>query len=241
MADFRPDFRLDGYHAATPTVEEAFWQHIGAEESELRVLAEHHTPDTRDSFFVFHNGAVTWGIPGEPQLVALHLQRDPASRTFGFEHAVLPLVAMAQSWLIARGCPRKAIALRTDIGTDPADQATVALHQRLIGDGNTYALLTSYTDDTTSTPQTAVMLRSLDPGEQQPFRILLETADLDTWQHTLREGAFPTHQAANEWWDTWTAGEPAPLPRLNTEPRGYTTPPGVPASPTRPAPPARRR
>ncbi|MFC0844716.1 hypothetical protein ACFH04_13510 [Streptomyces noboritoensis] len=239
MADFRPDFRLDGYQTATPTEEEAFWRHIGVGEFDLSVLAEHHTP--QHSFFVCHDGAATWGHPGEPQIVALHLQRDPATRTFGFDHAVLPLAAMAQSWLIARGCPREAIALRTDIGTDPADETTVALQERVIGDGNTYALLTSYTRDTARPVQTAVMLRSLDPGEQQPFRILLETADLDTWQHTLREGAFPTHQAATDWWDTWTVGEPAPLPRLAPAPRSHTTPPSVPASATRSAPPARRR
>ncbi|MFD9793322.1 SH3 domain-containing protein [Streptomyces sp. NPDC059070] len=174
MADFHPDFRLDGYQAATPAEHEAFWRHIGVDEYELRALAEHHTPDHQNSFFVFHNGAATWGIPGEPQLVALHLKRDPATRTFHFEHAVLPLAAMAQSWLITRGCPRPAIALSTELGTDPADKATIALQERLIGDANTYTLLTSYTRDTDRPAQTAVMLRSLDPGERQPFRILLE-------------------------------------------------------------------
>jgi hypothetical protein len=44
-----------------------------------------------------------------PQVLAVHLQRDHEKRAFSFEKAPLPLPAMAQCWLIHRGCPHDAI------------------------------------------------------------------------------------------------------------------------------------
>ncbi|MCD9193384.1 hypothetical protein [Streptomyces albireticuli] len=233
MPHDEPDLlRLDGFEAETPQVEEQFWQHIAGEQDMLTVLAEHHTDDARHSFYVLHNGAVTWGIPGEPQIVALHLQRDIAARTFRFEHAELPLPAMAQSWLIARGCPKEAIRLPDGMGTRPADEATRALQERLMTDGDHFALLTSYTDDTSARPETMVVLRALDERAPLPFRILLEEADLDAGTHTLREGGFATFEAATEWWENHYSGDAAALP--TAPPLARRSP--VPASPARPAP-----
>ncbi|MGW1194492.1 hypothetical protein ACWD4B_01335 [Streptomyces sp. NPDC002536] len=232
MPHDEPDFlHLDGYEAETPQVEEQFWQHIEGEQDMLTVLAEHHTDDARNSFYVLHNGAVTWGIPGEPQIVALHLQRDPEARTFRFEHAELPLPAMAQSWLIARGCPKETIRLPDGMGTRPADEATRALQERLMTDGDHFALLTSYTDDTSARPETVVLLRALDERSPLPFRVLLEEADLDAGTHTLREGGFATFETATEWWENHFAGDAAALP---IAPPPVRSP--VPTVPARPAP-----
>ncbi|MCX5417715.1 hypothetical protein [Streptomyces sp. NBC_00059] len=106
MPSYEPDFRLDGYEAVNNNVAEQFWGSIGIEQDDMTVLAEHHSADGEHSFFVMHNRAVTWGIPGEPQIAALHLKRDPATCTFRFASEMLPLPSMAQSWLVARGCPR---------------------------------------------------------------------------------------------------------------------------------------
>src|SRR5688572_32724995 len=57
-------------------------------------------------------------------IFALHLKRDTTARTFRFDRAELPLPAMAQSWLIARGCPEAEILLTEELGTTPADAAT---------------------------------------------------------------------------------------------------------------------
>lgn len=121
-----PDFRLDGYKAVNPHADKAFWQHIAINQNDLTRLAEHHSDDGRHSHYVLHDRTVTWGIPGEPQLIALHLQRIAESRTFRFQHTTLPLPAMAQSWLIARGCPADAIRLPDDMGTASADDTTRA-------------------------------------------------------------------------------------------------------------------
>ncbi|MBC2878081.1 MULTISPECIES: hypothetical protein [Streptomyces] len=232
MPHSEPDpFHLDGYEAESPAVEEQFWQHIAVDQADLTVLAQHHTDDDKHSFYVLHDGAATWGVPGEPQIIALHLQRDPAARAFRFQHAVLPLPAMAQSWLIARGCPKEAIGLPDGMGTRPADETTRALQERLMTDGDHFALLHSYTDDTTDRPETVVLLRALDERAPLPFRILLEEADLDAGTHTLREGAFATYEAATEWCEDHLTGEtpalPAAAPPLRRRP--------VPLTPARPA------
>ncbi|MGW2585320.1 hypothetical protein ACWCYZ_29060 [Streptomyces virginiae] len=210
--DRRPDFRLDGFEPVNKAVEEAFWNHIDSDSESMTTLAAHHSADVRHSFYVIHNGAVTWGIPGEPQLIALRLDRDNAAMTYAFEHAELPLAAMAQSWLIKRGCPAEAIALLPELGTTAADTATVALQQRLMGDGDNFALLHSHTDDSSRVTETTVLLRALDKRVQKPFRVLLEQADLDSFTHTLREGAFETLEAAVDWMEDRSTPLPAPAP-----------------------------
>jgi hypothetical protein len=235
-----PDFRLDDFEAADERTEETFWHAIEAEQDMLTVLAEHHTPDGAHSFYVLHNGAVTWGIPGEPQLVALHLQRDVAGRRFRFEHAELPLPAMAQSWLIHRGCPRDAIALHPDTTTAPADEATRALEQRLMGDGDHFALLHSYTRDDPDDMTTLVVLRALDERSPAPFRVLHEEVDIDAGTHTLREGGFATVAEALQWCDDRLGGQAAPLPPVRLTARSTRPSSAVPAAPVQ-RPPGRSR
>ncbi|MET9294357.1 hypothetical protein [Streptomyces sp. NPDC003077] len=233
MPSYEPDFRLDDYQAADDRVDEQFSQHIAGDQDMLTVLAEHHTSDDRHSFYVLHNQSVTWDTPGKPQMVALHLQRDVAARTFRFDHAELPLPAMAQSWLIARGCPEDKTLLSRDTGTAPADDATRTLEERLRGDGDHFALLTSYTRD--SPPeQTTVLLRACDEREPLPFRVLLEEIDTDAWTHTLREGGFTTFEAATRWWEAHWYGEDVPLPAPPASDRRAA----LPSTPGRPVPPA---
>ncbi|MFI5982098.1 hypothetical protein ACIBEA_14585 [Streptomyces sp. NPDC051555] len=196
-----PDFRLGGYEAASDEVEEHFYGRIEADEDMLTTLAEHHSADARHSFHVLHDGTATWGIPGEPQIIALHIARDPGERTFTFEHAMLPLSAMAQSWLVSRGCPREGIRLPPGMGTAPANEATTALQERLVGDGHRFALIDSYTNDGSKRPQITVLLRALDDKDAHPFRVLVEEADLTQFTHTLREAGFPTYDAAESYFN----------------------------------------
>ncbi|PIM71262.1 hypothetical protein CTU88_14095 [Streptomyces sp. JV178] len=229
------DFRLDDFEAADERTEEAFWHAIEIDQDMLTALAEHHTPDGSQSYCVLHNGTVTWGIPGEPQIVALHLQRDMERRTFRFEHAQLPLPAMAQSWLIHRGCSPDAIGLMPGMGTAPADETTRALEQRLMGDGDHFALLHSYTrDDPDDDVTTVVVLRALDERSPAPFRVLHEELDTDAGTHTLREGGFATVAEALQWCDNRLGGGKASLPPIRPTARS-TGPLGA-----APAPPAQR-
>ncbi|MFJ9033648.1 hypothetical protein ACIRQP_35120 [Streptomyces sp. NPDC102274] len=225
------DLRLDGYKPVNDRVREQFWHAVWINEDMFTPLAVHDSADDRHGYYVLHDRTATWGHPGEPQIVALHVQRDPDTHTFSFDRATLPLPAMAQSWLIARGCPQDSIRLPGDRGTTPADETTRALEERLMTDGDHFASLTSYTDDTSETPQTTVLLRAIDERSPQPFRVLLEETDTAAWTHTLREGVFPTFEAATEWWDRRWSGENIPLPMA---PSAHRTQP--PAAPARPAP-----
>ncbi|MER5786410.1 hypothetical protein ABT104_32560 [Streptomyces mobaraensis] len=228
-------FRLDGYQAESPDVEE-LWQYIVLDEDELTVLADHHTDDAEQSFYVLHNGAV---ISGDPQIVALHLQRDTVARTFRFEEAALPLPAMAHSWLIARGCPKQALGFPDGMGTHPTDEATRALQERLTTDGDHFALLHNYTDGTADRPEIVVILRALDERESRPFRILLKQVDLHAGTHTLREGGFATFKAATDWFRNHLAGSAAPLP-IAPPPARHSPDPTAPARPAPAAPPRGR-
>ncbi|MFJ9213997.1 hypothetical protein [Streptomyces sp. NPDC102264] len=145
----------------------------------------HDSADDRHSYYVLHDRSGTGGHPGEPQIMALHVQRDPDTHTFSFDRAMLPLAAMAQSWLIARGCPQDSIRLPGNIGTTPADETTRALEERQMTDGDHFAALAGYTDDTSKTPQITVLLRAIDERSPKPFRVLLEELDTKDWTHTL--------------------------------------------------------
>ncbi|WP_420036056.1 hypothetical protein ACN2WE_30980 [Streptomyces sp. cg28] len=232
MPSTDPDFRLDGYEAVNNVVADQFWMHIGMDQFHMTLLAEHHTDDAQHSYFVMHNRSVTWGIPGEPQLVALHLKRDPAARTYQFDHAELPLPSMAQSWLMARGCPEERILLPDGMGTAAADDATRVLEQRLRSDGDHFALLASYTYDDEPI-ETTMMLRAVDEKAAMPFRVLLEEVDTTTWTHTLREGGFQSFEAATQWWEAHWMGDKPQLPSASPITRA-TTVPGLPARPTPP-------
>ncbi|MGW5679815.1 hypothetical protein ACWEV4_32860 [Streptomyces sp. NPDC003860] len=145
----------------------------------------------------------------------------------------VPLPAMAQSWLIARGCPKASIRLPPGIGTAPADATTRDLEERLMGDGDHFALLASYTDDTSDSPQITVMLRAINESDPTPFRVLLDRMDPESWTHTLREGGFHTFEGALGWWEAHWDGEAPELPPL---PAKATRLAELPAVSTRPTP-----
>ncbi|ULR55829.1 hypothetical protein L3078_03740 [Streptomyces deccanensis] len=205
------DFQLDDLDADEERYLD-FYRQVAVREDMLVPLAEHHTPDGAHSYYVLFDRTVTWGHPGMPQVLAVHLQRDREKRTFTFDQAPLPLPAMAQSWLIHRGCPHDAIALKPELGPPPADEATRALERRLTRDGDHYAIGYSYTQDAPDDMVTVVALRALDERAPSPFRVIVEEVDTDTWTHTLREGGFDTVGGALQWCDDRLTGEAEPLP-----------------------------
>ncbi|MFJ9789392.1 hypothetical protein [Streptomyces globosus] len=206
MSLHEPDYELDGFE---PAADEHERHHDRLDISSLKVLGEHRT-DT-DSYFVLLDEGATWGIPGSPQLRAVHISRDLSARTFEVDSKELPLYAMAQSYLVARGCPPDALSPPEGVH-DSADEITRALEGRVRGDGDHFALLASYTADMRDPVETVVMLRSLDPQVVPEFRILLERFDWDSNTHTLREGGFETYAAAVAWWEAWSDEEAPALP-----------------------------
>ncbi|MFJ2739644.1 hypothetical protein ACIO3O_08245 [Streptomyces sp. NPDC087440] len=222
------DLRLDGFDAADARTEEAFGHAIGSSLGELTPLAQHHSEDGTHSYYVLHDGSVTWGIPGSPQLVALHLQRDLQARTYSFLHAVMPLPVMAQSWLVRRGCPQDAIGLVPGLSA-AADEATRTLEQQLLSNGRDFVPMDSYTHDA-EPMSTLVVLRARDPRNPVPYRVLHEELNSKTWTHTLREGGFATAEEAFEWYADCLGGEAGPLPPVTVT--APTTRPAKSAAPS---------
>ncbi|NEA75440.1 glycosyl hydrolase [Streptomyces sp. So13.3] len=170
--------------------------HIRA--SDLTVLAEHHTDGTRSqSFLVAHDGSVTWGVPGEPQLVAIKIERDLDERMYTFETASHACIPFAQNWLIERGCPPASIA-QGDGFLAPADDLTIRVEEQIRASADRYELLDSQCWDDPCESWTLVRDSS---AAQAPIRVFLDTGDLVTTTYTMREGAFPDEHAARDWLD----------------------------------------
>ncbi|WP_093788777.1 hypothetical protein [Actinacidiphila guanduensis] len=218
LADFGPDDQVN----------HAFDEHIAADQDYLVALAEHHTADGH-SYYVLCDESATYDRPGTPEIVALHLRRDRDNKTFDFEYMRLPLPAMAQSWLVHRGCPPDAIGLDPGLGPPPADEATRSLEQRLAGDGDHFALGYSYTSDNPGDRVIVVALRALDEPAPSPFRVLVHEIDAETWTHTLREGGFDTMHEALQWCRDRLADRAGPLPPVR--PAAVNRPAGVPKAP----------
>ncbi|MEW2550356.1 hypothetical protein AB0957_01215 [Streptomyces zhihengii] len=232
------DLDLDDFDADDEVLL-AFDRKVGVGRDMLMPLAEHHSADGVHSYYVLFDGSVTWGIPGIPQLMAMHLRRDRDEKTFTFEGKRLPLPSMAQSWLIHRGCPPESIALDPELGPPAADEATRALERRLASDGDHYAMGYSYTRDDPDDMFTVVALRALDERAPSPFRVLVEEVDTDAWTQTLREGGFATLEEALQWCDDRLTGEAGPLPPVRPA-ASFTLPAALPKAPA-PRPPGRSR
>lgn len=221
------DFGVDELDA-DDAVHRDFFHQVGVHADMLVPLAEHHSG--ANSYYVLFDRSATYGDPGDPQYLAVHLQRDPAKRTFAFEQAPLPLPSMAQSWLIHRGCPPDHIGLDSEMGTSPADDSTRALEQRLARDGDHFAMGYSYTSDHPTNWVTVVALRALDERAPSPFRVIVEEVNDTDWTHTLREGGFATVEEALQWCSDRLTGTAGPLPPVR--PTVFPTGPvGMPKGP----------
>lgn len=231
------DFNVDELGADEHVLRD-FYRQVQVHEDMLLPLAEHTTTSGEHSYYVLFDRTATWN-PGTPQYVAVHLHRHHEQRTFGFEHAALPLPSMAQSWLIHRGCPADAIGLNPELGPPPADEATKALEQRLAGDGDHHALGYSYTRDDPGDMVTVVALRALDERATLPFRVVVEEVDAGAWTHTLREGGFATVGEALTWCEDRLTGTAGPLPSVR--PATSPTRPELPPKASVPRPPGKTR
>ncbi|MEU0112818.1 glycosyl hydrolase [Streptomyces bobili] len=200
------DFHLDDFEpadAVSELAESSLWA------GDLTVLAEHRTTSNGSrSYLVAHDGSVTWGVPGEPQLVAIKITRDPHERTFTFEAASHAGLAFAQNWLVERGCPPEQIA---QVGADliqPADDLTVRVEQQIRASGDRYKVLATQTSDYAPC-ETWTMVRD-SCAAQVPIRVFLEEVATDSLTYTVREGAFADEDAAQDWLDNRDGPLPEP-------------------------------
>ncbi|MFD4505344.1 glycosyl hydrolase [Streptomyces sp. NPDC058457] len=198
------DFDLDGLAPADDASEDAmetFWA------GDLTVLSQHHAaPSGSHSFVLAHDRSVTWGIPGDPQLVAIAVIRDLSRSTFRFETSRHATASFAQNWLVERGCPPERIALGGGDYVKPADDLTVQVEQQIRQSGTRYEVLDTYTSE--YDPSETWTLARDSRATQAPVRVFHEEWDHYAGTYTMREGAFANVGIAQ----TWLEERSGPLP-----------------------------
>ncbi|MEU3390647.1 MULTISPECIES: glycosyl hydrolase [Actinomycetes] len=200
------DFDLDDLSPTDDASEEAM---EALRAGDLTVLSQHHTtPAGSHSFVLAHDRSVTWGIPGEPQLVAIAVARDLRQSTFTFETSHHATVSYAQNWLAERDCPLEQLALRGGDFIEPADDLTVQVEHQIQKSGTRYEVLYTYTSD--YDPSEAWTLVRDSQATQAPVRLFYEKWNHDAATYTMREGAFPDIAVAQTWLDK--RSEPLPEP-----------------------------
>ncbi|GHI44860.1 MULTISPECIES: glycosyl hydrolase [Streptomyces] len=168
------DFGLDDLSPVDDDSEEAM---EALRTGDLTVLSQHHTtPNGSHSFVLAHDRSVTWGIPGEPQLVAIAVARDLRQSTFTFETSHHATASFAQNWLAERGCPLERIALRGGDYIEPADDLTLQVEQQIQKSGTRYEVLDTYASD--DNPSEAWTLVNDSQATQAPVRLFYEE-----WNH----------------------------------------------------------
>lgn len=205
-----PDYRVDGFEAASDRVEDDFFTSTLSDDMYTEVAA-HHAPG--DSFLLFYDRAAIWdAVPGTAEYVGMHIQRDLVEGTFTFESAQQPTVPFSQNWLINRGCPPEAIELE-EPGPRPADALTSQLEDRFRAtpDGR-YTLLEDYTHNPGNLRdgvEVSTLVHDAHPDSaERPYRLFLEETAPSLQTYTVREGAFTTAEEA----DAWRMNRDTPLP-----------------------------
>ncbi|MFE7334769.1 glycosyl hydrolase [Streptomyces griseus] len=204
------DFRLDDLvpaDADSEYAEQQFWS------GDLTVLTEHHTaPHGSHSYVVAHDGSVTWGVPGEPQVAAIKVARNLSLNTFTMETIYHATVPFAQNWLIEQGCPPEQMAEVGGGGATPADDLTVRIEAQIRGSGTRYEVIETDTSD--YDPGEAWTLTRDSDAVQAPIRLFLQEWDINSHTYTLREGAFVDEDAALRWLDDRSTPLPQPPEHL---------------------------
>ncbi|MFE0256895.1 hypothetical protein [Streptomyces sp. NPDC059010] len=213
-----PDYRLDGFQAATERIEDDFFS-VTLSDDMFVPFSEHHSADGRDSYLLLYDRSAIWDIPGAAEYVTLHITRDVEQRTFDFTSERHPVLPLAQNWLIRQGCPQEAAEASDGRGPRPADALTARLEDLLrTNPGNRYEVLDHYTNNPSSFDAGAevhTLVHDSHPDSADaPYRLFLEETTKDMRTYTVREGAFASAEEA----DIWMAERDSPLPRAPSPP-----------------------
>lgn len=226
-AGLEHDYRLADFQARAKSVEDDFIQATLSDDMFVP-MADHHSADGRNSYLLFYDRAAIWDVPGQAEFVALHITRDPEQSTFDFAIQRAPVVPLAQSWLIQRGCPTEATLPTRNHGPQPADPLTTRLEDLLrTNPENRYEVLAHFTDNPGTfdfgTEVHTLVYDHHPHSASAPYRLFLEETDKNFQTYTVREGAFPSAEAADEWGMTRDTPLPlAPAPSSSTTPRAQT-------------------
>ncbi|MBA4864039.1 glycosyl hydrolase [Streptomyces sp. PSKA54] len=190
------DFRLDGLvpadQASARSLRSVF-------SGDLHPVAEHHNggADRSESYLLVYDESAAWGVPGEPQLRAITITRDGREGLFTFKAESHALAALGMNWLIERGCPPEVIIQPVEGLLRPADDETVQLEARLATSKGRYRIRETWTEG--SGGAESYVIAEDAEASAMPVRVFLEEPDFGAGTYRLREGAFPSFEAASSW------------------------------------------
>ncbi|MER5183260.1 glycosyl hydrolase [Streptomyces sp. NPDC002896] len=190
------DFRLDGLVPADPVSARSVRSVFSGD---LHPVVEHHNggDDQSESYLLAYDESAAWGVPGEPQLRAIKITRDSRDGLFTFEAESHALAALGMNWLIERGCPLEVIIQPAEGLLRPADDETMQLEARLADSKGRYRIRDTWTEDG-GDAESHVISEDVQ-AMALPVRVFLEEPDFGAGTYRLREGAFPSFEAAGSW------------------------------------------
>ncbi|GAA2267044.1 hypothetical protein GCM10010430_60250 [Kitasatospora cystarginea] len=152
-------------------------------------------------------------LPGQPSVMAVHVERDLAAGLFEIDFAFQPLVAMAQRWLVERGAePTRFTDL---VRITAADRETERVEDLLrAADPDRFTVHDQYTYDAEPYDIWVIATDTLTVESDRPVRVFHEQRQVDADTYTLREGHFATIDDAR----AWTADPTSPLPQASPSP-----------------------
>ncbi|MGA5704541.1 hypothetical protein [Peterkaempfera bronchialis] len=132
-------------------------------------LRQQHSADR--SFYLFLDEHSWSGdLPGPPQVLAVHVQRQPGRGLALVEHSFEAMVPLAQRWLLARGADRTALDVSSGIYARPASEATLLAEERLRTLGR-YEVLDHFTYDWEPSPAWVLALDRHEHDPDLPYRV----------------------------------------------------------------------
>ncbi|MFF2747820.1 hypothetical protein ACFVVA_19995 [Kitasatospora sp. NPDC058048] len=151
------------------------------------------------------------GVPGEPDIVAVHLERDDTAGTIRAAMATEALVPLAERWLISRGAdPEQLTPAANPIS--PAALLTLQIEEFLRSSGDRFTVHTSYTDASEPYDIWVIAQDTAPSLAEAPVRVWHSRRQVDDDTYTLREGGFADLDAAY----AWTRDTSAPLPPVTS-------------------------
>jgi hypothetical protein len=195
-----PPGRLDsasltrGYVPADAIQERDWESEIELREADLGVVSECVSGS--------HTWVVLWhhffeeAYPDQSHLLAVHVVRDDASRTFRYATCEIPILALAQQWLVGRGCPPGALKRNRHYSAE-ADASSQSIETRLTRSPHRYALADHGTVYDPDPPGSWAIIRDKAPASSATqWQVLVESAGAEQGTYVLRERSFPTRKQA---------------------------------------------
>ncbi|MFF2955717.1 glycosyl hydrolase [Kitasatospora sp. NPDC057965] len=179
------------------------------------VLAAQHRADPstrlRTSHVIAFDRSAIYGVPGEPDIVAVHLERDDSAGTIRAAMKTEALVPLAERWLIARGADPEQLA-QTAIPIRPADPLTRQIEEFLRSSGDRFTVRGSFTDESEPYDIWVIAQDTAPSPAEASVRVWHNRRQVDSDTYTVREGGFADLDAAY----AWTRDTSAPLPPVTS-------------------------